>query len=284
MKSSQRLLIVLVLLIGLTMVGRIVAQETTAEPEILTPNLVILADGEPVSGELDVNNPLHARLYTFGATTGDTVSITMNTSDADLLDPYLLVYSPSGNLIAFDDDSGGMPNALIDRQEIVETGNYYILATTFTVVSDIFFPLGVDLRAESEDASPVAFDITVTDNIDPEVAPNFIPATLGETLELSATEESLIQYVVFAVTEGSPVTLAAQSDTVDTLLYLFDTDGNLIAVNDDIDFTGDNTDSLIVDIAVPADGVYLAFVTVAFYQTAFDEPLFTIGDITLNVE
>jgi hypothetical protein len=51
-------------------------------------------------------------VYTFSGTAGQSISVSMSTT-APGLDPYLLLLSPTGSIIAEDDDAGGAPNARI---------------------------------------------------------------------------------------------------------------------------------------------------------------------------
>ena len=48
------------------------------------------------------------------------------------LNPYLELISPSGNLIASDDDSGGSPNALMSNIILPESGQYKIRAQGYS--------------------------------------------------------------------------------------------------------------------------------------------------------
>ena len=51
----------------------------------------------------------------------------MTAIDEDL-DAYLELFSPSGERLTTDDDSGGDSNAMISEFELPETGTYRILA------------------------------------------------------------------------------------------------------------------------------------------------------------
>ena len=56
---------------------------------------------------------------------------------------------------------------------------------------------------------------------------------------------------------------------VDTVLSLYDASGNLIAINDD-QFEG--TDSLLLDVTLPADGMY--YIKVSSFSRSPDDPIF----------
>jgi hypothetical protein len=248
------------------------------------PDLVVLEDGETITDELDVNNVLHARLYSFDATEGDAVTVTMISMDEDLLDPFLLLFGPSGQLLAADDDSAGGANAQISEYEAPESGNYYALASSYDVILTVF-ELGSDLVALSDDEEMVEYELTVEGNNDSGEEHQFVTVEVGDSTEIEITEDAPIGYVVFEAVEGDTITLYANSDDVDTLLYLFDATGSLVAVNDDVDFESGEVNSEIADYEVQVDGANLAFVTVVGYDTTLlDEPEIAPGVIEFTVE
>ena len=78
MKTATHLMIVLVFCLALAITVNAQDDTQEQEEEILLPNLIMLELEEPFAGELDVNNVPHAVLYTFGATEGDIITISMN--------------------------------------------------------------------------------------------------------------------------------------------------------------------------------------------------------------
>lgn len=248
------------------------------------PDLVVLDDGETITSELDVNNILHAQLYSFDATEGDLVTATMISMNEDLLDPFILLFGPSGQLLAADDDAGGSSNAQIDGFEVVESGNHYLLASSYDVIFTMF-ELGTDVVALSEDEEMVGFELTVEGHNKSGEDHLYETTDVGDSTDIEITEEAPIGYVVFEAEEGDTITLYADSDEVDTLLYLFDAEGKLVAVNDDVDFEMENFNSQITDFEVQLDGMNLAFVTVVDYDTTLlGEPDFDTGAIEFTVE
>ena len=277
MKLNSRALILTLLCACLLVVSTVGAQE-------VLPDLFVLEDGEPITSELDVNNVLHAQLYSFNATEGDAVTITMISMDEDWLDPFLLLFGPSGQLLVVNDDSAGSSNSQISDYEVPESGNYYVLASSYDMIFTMS-ELGADLVALSDDEEMVKFELMVEGNNDSGEEHQFEVIEVGDSTEIEITEDAPIGYVVFEAEEGDTITLYANSDDVDTLLYLFDTDGNLVAVNDDVDFEIGEINSEIADFDVQIDGVYLAFVTVVGYDTTLlGEPEFDTGVIEFTVE
>jgi hypothetical protein len=70
-----------------------------------------------------------ADLYRFTANAGQTITVTMNRLSSTI-DPVLLLFGPNGNLLTFDDDSNGQPNAKMVYM-ITSTGEYVIEASTY---------------------------------------------------------------------------------------------------------------------------------------------------------
>lgn len=282
-----RFITIMSLILGVA-AGTFAAQDDTVDgdaDETTAPvNLVILLDGEAVTDTLDINALLHARLYTFSASESDVVRITMNTSDEDLLDPFLLIYGPTGQLVAVNDDGDDGVNSEIPALEIVESGSYYVLATTWNSIS-IIFNYGADIVAETTTPEPIEFTVMIEGNTDPELPHNITMMSPGEILEVEITQDTAIGYVVFEADAGDTVSLYAESDKADTLLYFFDAEGLLVAVSDDIDFAAGNTNSQILNFTITTDGPHLVFVTVVDYDTAImDDVTYKTGMITFKVD
>ncbi len=75
--------------------------------------------------------PFYTDLYTFNGTAGQQVSIAMNST---VVNPYLVLHTPSGAGSLEDDNSGGGNNARIPTSgtfTLPETGKYTIEATSF---------------------------------------------------------------------------------------------------------------------------------------------------------
>ena len=86
------------------------------------------------SGELTANDPKDrirvasvAKTFTFEMEKGRTYQIDLKSKD---FDAYLRLENPAGTQVAFDDDSGGYPDARI-LYTALESGDFKIIATTF---------------------------------------------------------------------------------------------------------------------------------------------------------
>ncbi len=69
----------------------------------------------------------YCKTYTFKMTEGKSYQIDMKSM---AVDSYLRLEDPQGNQVAFDDDSGGFPDARIVYRA-PKTGDYTIICTTF---------------------------------------------------------------------------------------------------------------------------------------------------------
>jgi len=90
---------------------------------------VVTVNGNAVSGT--VNTPGDADLFKVTLTAGLTYTFDLTRSTGGLSDPYLILYDPGLNEIAFDDDSGGSGNASILYTPTV-SGVHYLGALDYS--------------------------------------------------------------------------------------------------------------------------------------------------------
>ncbi|MFW5691202.1 MAG: hypothetical protein ACOCXZ_01765 [Chloroflexota bacterium] len=123
MRNRKTLLIVMGLLLALLVLPMIAAAQTD-EPRPISY-------GETVTGE--ITNDMPEVRFTFEGSAGDTITIAMNatnvTDGQPSLDSYAQLFGPNGDLLDFNDDSGGTLNALVGPTRLPETGSYVIVAT-----------------------------------------------------------------------------------------------------------------------------------------------------------
>lgn len=84
----------------------------------------------------------------------------------------------------------------------------------------------------------------------------------GEPRNGSITQDNKFDLFVFTAQAGETYNIAmnSTSGTLDPTLYLLDAQGNQVAVNDDA-VAGENTNSLISNLTLPADGQYIIIAT-----------------------
>ncbi|GIW08639.1 MAG: hypothetical protein KatS3mg060_3444 [Dehalococcoidia bacterium] len=88
----------------------------------------VLTSGVPISGTISPATDLDT--YYFDAMAGQRITIRMTRQTAPL-DPFLRLYSPTGSLLAWDDDSGGNLNSLIPNVTLAISGRYRIEAFSY---------------------------------------------------------------------------------------------------------------------------------------------------------
>lgn len=169
-----------------------------------------------LGGEFD-GEGIH--LYVFTGNAGDNVAVRMTSND---LDPALLIVSESGELVGWDDDSAGDFNAQVNVQ-LPDTGLYMVLATTFR-------NLYLDEELEGR------YEIAIQGNSananlleEAELADFALDAVASPQLNSSTP----FYLATIAVQDSITVTIDAVSNTVDTLLYVFDPEGRLLILDDD---------------------------------------------------
>lgn len=260
-------LLVFTLAIGAWLTGLVAAQENAG--------LRILRAGDELEAAFGGDVTTH--LYAFDALAGDTVTLLMQ-QDTDDLDPFLILLSAAGEVLAADDDSGEavLLSAAIVDYVIPEDGTYLVMATSF-FFRDGFFEAG--------DIDALPYRIAIEGNTAPDSDEPFelfgSRIAYGETINGSVGMDESVFYLTFDGAAGDVVTLFIESDEFPTIMHLFDPAGNRIAVDP----------SAIVDLELPADGPYLLFATDIFFYEAVDfntraeENLaFMGGDFRLSLE
>ncbi len=224
--------------------------------------------------------------YQFQAEAGDEVLISLRSEE---FDSYLLVETPTG--VVYSDDDGGTGRNSALRLDLPISGTYYLYVSSFSGAATGTFSLelvtseGVMLsdrqrgpaaateeRTELESSSlpdsdtPTLFGdlpVATASSRFPDAVPVRIDggqgrasATVGEghaAFRFQGTEESdvEIEVVVTSVLQG---TLYSDDDS---MLYLFDGEGRLVAEDDD---SGNGYASLL-RTELPATGRYYAVVT-----------------------
>jgi uncharacterized protein YfaP (DUF2135 family) len=91
---------------------------------------------------------------------------------------------------------------------------------------------------------------------------NAVPIAPGQTVTGSITPDNKFDLFSFTGAAGDVVNIAmnATQGSLDPLLYVIGPDGALVAQNDDA-VAGENTNSLIANLALPADGTYIIIAT-----------------------
>ncbi|MCZ7539410.1 MAG: PPC domain-containing protein [Anaerolineae bacterium] len=237
-----------------------------------------IAYGEVVSGA--ISSKTYFELWTFTGTKGDRVQILMEGDGA--LDPYLgLIYSPTEQIIAEDDDSGGNSNAYLNVA-LPESGEYIIVATRYDL--DTGTSAGGYTLSLAGSGGPVNVSTTTTTTTGPqEVSPGIFlmgDLTLGEAIGGTITSSAYAHIYTVELQAGTNLVVAmfaADQSTLDPYLGFGTEDGEVLAEDDDSgpQVEGGQYDSFL-DLTISQTGTYLILATRAGLETGT-----TSGDYVL---
>jgi hypothetical protein len=269
-----------VMLLAVALVPLAAAQDNDEEEPRLT--LDVLYDGDRVIGVFE--DEINAHLYAFVGQAGDVVTISMTQADDSILDPYLVLLGPAGEVYAADDDSGMVDLAAqISDFTLPEDGSYFVLATSFR-----------GLRQEAmADVDPQEYELVIRGpslpaGVDEVEAIEYLALRMeiGEEAVLAITPEEPVFYVTFLAEAGDVVSIITEEldQPVDTLLYLFDPFGQRVALNDDIDFAARNYYAAIEEYLILEDGLYLIFATAFDFNRAYLDNWANDGEFWLIID
>ena len=241
---------------------------TSGDTDILT--LPILYDGE--AQELTLEGTTGAILAVFNASEGDVVDISMTSDD---LDPFIVVFDADTIPVAMNDDSEDGLDSFIEGFEVPADGSYFILATTFLGSSNV------------EEDVEGTFELLVEGNTQPADIPedsfsySVYTIEIGESYDVDINEDFPTYLAEFTGEEGQEITIDAPSEDLDTLMMLFDINGNRIAIDDD---SGDEPLAAHIETELPATGNYLLLLTTYDYEDIADGADVTEGVINFASE
>lgn len=222
----------------------------TPEPtsaDVSIPAITTLDYGDSRTGAIE--GFVYEVEYTFEGQVGDVVTISMDATTGNL-DPYLELYSPEGELLAFNDDADiSTLNARIDSFRLPASGMFTVVATRFS------FDLGTtegDFRLTLE-------GITSTEVIQTESQ----RLTYGDRVTGEITNAQPSQTYTFVASAGDQIGIqmnALAGSDLDAFVALLNPDGMEIAFNDD-DPEVDTLNAYLRDFVIPADGIYTIVAT-----------------------
>ncbi|MCB9450733.1 MAG: hypothetical protein H6672_04805 [Anaerolineaceae bacterium] len=197
-----------------------------------------LIPGVPVQGTLDETTAQQD--WTFTATAGQVVTVSaVDASRTDTLDVALRLIAPDGSEAASNDDQEG--------QDLF--GFYDAQIRAYILTMDGVYTVQV----ERVDGSGIySLGITVDQGFD-------LSTELATTLRGSLSDSLPVQRWVFQGQAGQilTITMQTESGTLDSLLRLLGSDGQMIAENDDAVDTALGKDAQIVRVQLPQDGRYV---------------------------
>nr|MCU0474612.1 PPC domain-containing protein [Anaerolineae bacterium] len=242
-----------------------------------------IAYGELVVGELGIVQ--QSAQYSFEGRAGEVVTIDVR---SDAFDPAVALVSGNGDRLALDDDGGGGLNARINRFTLPTDGTYLIVADGFrgfTGDRTLQGRFTVALTVEGEASAPVAQATSTPAPDTAQVTPlPALPSGSTGTLDFGQsaigelTAEAQLGRYTFVGTAGDVITIQTDSDEFDPKIRLLDSDGTLIAEDDD---SGSGLNALLENVTLPRDGEYVIEVD-GFRGPSGDRQLFGQFSLTLN--
>jgi hypothetical protein len=286
----RKMLLVLCVLLLALMAVSIVAAQDDEETSLALPTL---EDGVPVEGTFEDST---MQVYFFVGSEGDLVSVWMEQESGSTLDPFVILLGPNGEVIAYNDDTD---NADMETfaSEIIEAelpvdGAYLVVATAFTEVREPTIPAGESLEEAlnytltvSGFTAPEDGDDTTDDLNGFVVAPEDGVIAANGVLTINA--DNPVAYIFFPAEEGQTITLTTSESSdseeplTDSMVYVFDAEGQRIAGSDDADGLFAAT-----SVEAPDTGIYVAMVTsFGFWAAGEDPDNYTgVGDVVVALE
>ena len=244
------------------------------DSELSSDNLGIFSGRGFIGDNPDIAPTDEVDLITFQLDAGDRVTIDI---DAEIigssLDPILRLFDSQGNEVAFNDDSDGLDSLIEFTANFSD--NYFVGVSSFSNSSYDPFTEGSGLDGSTTGEYDVIIEVdttpedlaepndTISQAIDSGLSSSnprtfFATSFLGNNDDIAP--EADVDLIQFELDAGDRVTIDIDAQvlgsSLDSVLRLFDSEGNEIAFNDDsdsldsfIDFTASVTDTYIVGVS-----------------------------------
>ena len=214
----------------------------------------ILVNGTITPGDIE--------FYSFDLVKGETYLFSLYGSGSDpLTDTYLYLLDKNGNELAVDDDGGADTNSLL-TYTATATGTFYIGAAAYpgsqdagSFTLDMVVDPGADVVGDTfADATPLTIGEVTYGFIDGPgdvYGPNF-----GEvdTYSFTGVAGTVVTFELAGGADYASDYLDLPPGELDTRMTVYDSDGKVIATNDDIRFPDDISSR--TSFIVPEDGTY----------------------------
>ena len=234
--------------------------------------------GETVTGRLDDSDPSGRRgnyePITFQGSAGDVITIDM-VSDGDT---YLILDGPDGNEVIRDDDGGSGFDSRIEAFTLEESGEYTIIATSFSTYSTFDYRLSLSLLRSPDDLVDTVETVlgaqggdtesyeSANENVGPLVdalgGGVFVFGETYEEVEEDSPENGIIEHAVasglaFSIGDGEfnvtgAVVFEDESDVDDGDLEDWADEGTVLA-NGEIDDVSTSTNGRVATFSGVAD-------------------------------
>ncbi len=229
----------------------------TGCPNTLPISSGVTVNGSLTSGDCQLSDGSRFDEWTFSASAGQTVSISMTSAQ---FDTYLLLLDPSNNVVGEDDDGGGGTNSRIPTGSgnliLNSTGTFAILANGFDSTELGAYSLTLTIGGSGGACPPAATPITNGQTINGTFVAGDCSLSDSSRYDLYSFSASAGQQVAITMTGTSPV---------DPYLILVAPDGEAIAEDDN---GGGGTTARIPPVAgtfgsLPQTGTYIIYANTA---------------------
>ena len=213
------------------------------------PDLRSISFGESETGTIDTDDPTVEGYYhepvTFDGEEGQAVDIEMTSETGDT---YLVLEGPDGEYLTFDDDGGDGLNSHIEGYVLPQTGEYTIIATSYSGESTFNYTLSLD-----EGEAPEDDDLEPNDDIDSATS----LGTGGSFSGLTVSDEyGESDYFSVYAQEGQTITadITFSDDDADLDLEIQDSTGSSLegsySVSDDesVEYTAEESGTYYVEV------------------------------------
>jgi hypothetical protein len=222
---------------------------TAGMPEGTQENIEI---GDTLSGELSFSQV--NRAYSFTASAGDIVTITLASDD---FDSYLFLRDENGIEIQYDDDGAGNLNSRIGPYEVPEDGTYIIIADSFG-------------NATGDTPSTGSYTLTLAAAI-------IAPIEYTQQVEGTISQDEPVMVYGFSGEEGDIITITFEGDVYSLVVSLRQTGGEF-EQQPYLDEGG-----IIGPITLPESGNYNITVSSYDYYAATEYSLVVERIVPINI-
>jgi serralysin len=216
-----------------------------------------IAVGGSYQGE--VNSTGDTDVYTVTLVAGQTYMISLRGGEAgQITDPYLSITNALGIEVANDDDGGTGINSMISYTPSV-TGTYKIVAGAFDNGQPDLGLYTLDVLQMGTDSVPGDLTSNVTLTIGQDTFGFIETPGEADVYKVTLTAGRLYTFEVAGGADYNTNYLAVPPGELDTKLSLYDAAGNLVAENDDINFSpvpGEGDISSAIGYSAAASGTY----------------------------
>jgi serine protease Do len=203
---------------------------------------------------LPVDNSFY-HIYTFEGKAGQQVTIEMSSNQVD---SYLILLTQDGEELAQDDDGGGDKNAKI-VVTLPTDGSYLLLVNSYESGEAGAYRLR--LKATASSSNSRTGEVILNEK-----------GVLENQDSVLSSDGSLYDEYTFEGKQGQSILIRLESQEFDPYLALFDSQGKLIAENDDASQSDKNAQ---IRVTLPATGRYRLLVN-AYDKTGRGQYLLTV--------